>query len=121
MGLVVVADRPLSDVTDQGVARHLPLAQLKACAFKLQALERSLANVRDKVGLPNVLQTQRVSFLSDRKEILLADVAVRKGVGAVEDKVGVSVDIEDHRRIGDSQKLYGLPPAVDDAMPCVQR
>src|SRR5262249_58696097 len=118
---VVPSRRPLGEVADQSIASQLELGDAHSRAFHFPPVQSCRLNVHDKIRFPNVLHAGLVALLSDVEKPVGARVAIRKRIGTVEDEVFVVKDVHDQWGVGNSQKLYWLPTAVNKPMPGVER
>src|SRR5262249_17314963 len=121
VSFVVPSRRPLRQMTDQSIAREFELGDAHPSAFDFPVVQSCRLNVHDKIGFPNVLHAGFVALLSDVEKPVGARVAIRKRVGTVEDEFLIMEDVHDQWGVGNSQKLYRLPPTVNQSMPGVER
>src|SRR5512144_221755 len=74
--LVIFSHGPLTQMADQGIARHFKLRQTQTGAFYFQTLEHGGFDVGNEVSLPEIDQAAHIALLADFEVILLTVIAV---------------------------------------------
>src|SRR5262245_20198482 len=119
--LVIFAHRPLAEMTDQSVARHLELRQTQTGAFDFETFEHRRFDIGNKISLPDIDHAAHVALFTDFEIIVFAVVAIFKTVWTIENKILVSINIEGERRVSHGEKTHRFARAVEQAMRGIER
>src|SRR5919109_2326046 len=118
---LIAGGGPVRYMGDHRISRHLELREFYPGAFLFMLVDISGENVGNEVGLQHVGIAALVALFAFVEISFFPGKAVGEHKRIVEDELGIAVGIQDHRRIGNSQKFHRLPSAVDQSMPAVER
>jgi hypothetical protein len=121
VSFVIDARRPLRNVTDQTVIRHLEAGDSALGDFVRRIVDGGDPRVSDEIRVPHACPFRLVTPIAHGKVRFFAVVAGLKRIAVVENEIRVAEEIHDDRGSRDRQQKRRLARAVIMPVPGVKR